>query len=93
MENKLPLGRLAIESDLLTWAFGNDERMSQIEDALNRHASGDWGELSEQDKAFNDEYLVTGGQIVSEYTIQDKKIWIITSADRSVTTILFPYAY
>ena len=93
MENKLPLGKLAMEDDLLTWAWGNDERMSQIEEALSRHASGDWGELSEQDKAFNDEYLVTGGQILSEYTIQDRKIWIVTSSDRSVTTILFPYAY
>jgi len=93
MKNKLPLGKLAMEDDLLTWAWGNDGRMSQIEEALSRHASGDWGELSEQDKAFNDECLVTGGQILSEYTIQDKKIWIVTSSDRSVTTILFPYAY
>ena len=93
MENKLPLGKLAMEDDLLTWAWGSDERMSQIEEALSRHASGDWGELSEQDKAFNDECLVTGGQILSEYTIQGNKIWIVTSSDRSVTTILFPYAY
>ena len=61
--------------------------------ALTRHASGDWGELSEDDKAANDEALEFGDRLLSSYKFSGIRFWIITEADRSITTILMPNDY
>lgn len=61
---------------------------------LRRHLSGDWGDLDEHDKQMNEDAVRYGGRILSAYRIKDgTKIWIITEADRSVTTILLPSEY
>src|SRR5262245_53258450 len=61
---------------------------------LHRHLSGDWGDLSDHDKRLNDEAATSGGRILSAYTLADgEKVWIITEADRSATTILTPDEY
>lgn len=61
---------------------------------LDRHVSGDWGDLCLEDKASNEEALVDDLRILSAYRLKDgTKIWIITEADRSVTTILLPEEY
>lgn len=59
---------------------------------INRHARCDWGDLSEDDKIANDEALKTGGRILSSYNV-GQTVWVITEADRSVTTILLPEDY
>lgn len=62
--------------------------------ALRRHASGDWGELGEEDRAANDRALVEGTRLLSAYRAKNgTRFWIITEADRSVTTILLPEDY
>jgi hypothetical protein len=63
--------------------------------SLKRHANADWGDVWEEDKQANDEALKTGYRLFSSYepAYPMKKIWIITEADRSVTTILFPDEY
>lgn len=62
--------------------------------ALRRHASGDWGELGEEDRAANDRALVEGARLLSAYRARNgTRFWIITEADRSVTTILLPEDY
>ena len=61
---------------------------------INRHAVGDWGDLYPEDKRSNDEALEMGYRILSAYTLSSgMKIWIITEADRSVTTLLLPEEY
>lgn len=61
---------------------------------LVRHQSGDWGDLSKQDKKENDFSVKNGYRILSSYRLSDNtKIWIITEADRSSTTILLPEEY
>jgi len=67
----------------------------QPHDFLNRHAAGDWGaELSEEDKAENENSLEHGFRILSSYkTAAGEKLWLITEADRSVTTLLLPEEY
>ena len=61
---------------------------------LSRHVSGDWGDLTQEDKRANDAALRDGSRILSAYTLVDNhKLWIITEADRSVTTILRPDEY
>jgi len=66
---------------------------------LIRHLSGDWGDISEDDKTSNDSSVETGGRILSAYLLKDEsKIWIITEAadasgNRIATTILLPEEY
>jgi len=61
---------------------------------LYRHVSGDWGEVSPVDAAENELSLREGFRTISAYTINEGvKIWIITEADRSSTTILLPEEY
>lgn len=61
---------------------------------LARHALGDWGEVCEEDKQANEESLSEGLRILSVYrTALAEKLWIITEADRSATTLLLPSEY
>lgn len=72
------------ENNLAYWQF------------LDRHASGDWGDLSDHDAALNKASLNPDdpGRIMSSYKMPDgSTIWIITEWDRSVTTVLLPDEY
>ncbi len=61
---------------------------------LDRHVQGNWGELCNEDKKENDVSEQHGYRILSAYTTSTgEKIWIITEADRSATTILMPEEY
>ncbi|MFA5376715.1 MAG: hypothetical protein WC455_13285 [Dehalococcoidia bacterium] len=66
--------------------------------AMKRHMTGDWGDLGAEDIDRNNQALVHGSRLFSSYKLPnpvggDDKIWIITEADRSSTTILFPSEY
>ena len=62
--------------------------------ALNRHASGDWGDICEDDRGLNELSLRDGSRLLSVYKdSKGKTFWIITEADRSVTTLLMPEDY
>ena len=61
---------------------------------LRRHMSGDWGELSDDDIKENDRSVEQGFRLLSCYqTTNGERLWIITEADRSTTTILLPIEY
>ena len=60
---------------------------------LERHLNGDWGDLDEGDKAENDFSVKNGFRILSAYNTQSGRLWVITEADRSVTTFLLPEEY
>ncbi len=69
---------------------------------LQRHARGDWGNVCKEDWFTNEQALEEGHRIITSYSIDPSKpskgygentIWIITEADRSVTTILLPSEY
>lgn len=61
---------------------------------LERHQHGDWGDLDEHDKRENSLSVEHGFRILSSYTLTTgTKVWIITEADRSVTTVLLPEEY
>jgi hypothetical protein len=62
--------------------------------ALARHERGDWGEVPTGDKVLNDRALEAGGRLVSQWRDpQGTKFYIITEADRSITTVLLPDEY
>lgn len=77
-------------------------------DLLSRHMyDGDWGDVSPSDGQLNDDALISGGRILSSYCLgqnapiwplahrfgENGRIWLITEADRSATTILLPSEY
>jgi len=67
---------------------------SEILTALSRHLRGDWGTLDAEDMQANDQALAQGGRLLSAYlSTPGVKFWIITEADRSVTTVLLPEDY
>jgi hypothetical protein len=90
MMGPLPLGRIVATPgalELLSEA-GEDVRI-----LLARHRSGDWGDLNAHDRQENERSLKYGWRVLSSYPVGEKTVWIITEADRSVTTILLPEEY
>ena len=60
---------------------------------LSRHWNGDWGDLDEEDRQANEAAVAHEWRVFSAYEVGDDKVWIITEADRSATTILLPSDY
>jgi hypothetical protein len=85
---RFPLGQVV--------ATGNASLRLSTEEVLNalaRHASGDWGDLCAEDTLANFHALAQGGRLFSAYGEGETRFWIITEADRSVTTVLLPDDY
>jgi hypothetical protein len=86
---KFPLGRLVATSNAASQLSPEDVAVG-----IGRHASGDWGEVCDEDRASNEEALVEGLRLMSVYTsTSGLTFWIITEWDRSTTTILLPEDY
>jgi hypothetical protein len=60
---------------------------------LERHQSGDWGNVPPEDAEENERSVENGWRILSSYSVGTDRIWIITEADRSSTTLLLPSEY
>jgi hypothetical protein len=70
------------------------ERLAVNEvELLQRHQRGDWGTVPAEDAIENENSIVNGNRILSSYQLGDERIWIITEADRSATTLLLPEEY
>jgi hypothetical protein len=83
----LPLGRVVATPGALKLLL---EAGGHPFDYLARHAAGDWGELCAFDRRQNEIALREGLRVLSSYEVPAGRVWIITEADRSVTTILLP---
>ncbi|WP_044490241.1 hypothetical protein [Burkholderia pseudomallei] len=70
-----------------------DRTRTSIVDLLIRHMRGDWGDLSESDRQQNELALMGGARLLSSYPVGTARIWIVTEADRSATTLLLPDEY
>lgn len=91
LNNRFALGRLVATPGALAALEDNAAGCTAY---LERHASGDWGELCEEDMQANEEAVAERLRILSAYRLGDgTKIWIITEADRSATTLLLPEEY
>jgi len=87
----LRLGQIVATPGALAALEESGEHPSEY---LSRHASGNWGDLCEEDRQENEFSLVHGFRVLSAYTLHNGTvIWIITEADRSATTILLPSEY
>jgi hypothetical protein len=62
---------------------------------LGKHAFGDWGQIDDHDREANRAALKEGSRLLSSYTLNrnNDRLWIITEADRSSTTLLLPQEY
>ena len=86
---KFQLGQIVATPNALVSINSED-----IATAMRRHASGDWGEVDEHDRQENELSLREGFRLMSVYRDRNgTKFWIITEADRRVTTILLPEDY
>lgn len=101
---KFPYGRVVATKAVNDRMVTNRIFNSFCNICLKRHLIGDWGDLDKSDFKLNDEALRTGeGRLFSSYSFgnltkvfnfdKNDKLWIITEADRSVTTLLFPSDY
>lgn len=91
MTIRFQLGQVVATPDALEALEQTQVRAAEF---LNRHMAGDWGELGEEDKAENELSVEKGFRILSAYTLSTgTKIYVITEADRSVTTLLLPEEY
>ena len=85
---KFPLGEV-----VMTASAAEQLNPLAIAEGLSRHASGDWGEVCEEDARENELSLKEGYRLLSVYRSGHETFWIITEADRSVTTVLLPDDY
>lgn len=86
---KFRLGRIMATPNALTSITNED-----ILVGIQRHQAGDWGDVDEHDRQANERALVEGTRLWSVYhAVNGTKFWIITEADRSLTTALLPQDY
>jgi hypothetical protein len=85
---RFPLGQLAITANA-SLRLSTEEVMT----AISRHASGNWGDLCPEDTLANDQAVHDGGRLFSAYGQGEERFWVITEADRSITTVLLPDDY
>jgi hypothetical protein len=85
-KSRFRLGRVVATTGV-SESLSNDEMTGLI----RRHVAGDWGEVNAHDAEENELGLRNGLRIFSVYRARDgRKVWVITEADRSSTTIMFP---
>ena len=89
IQPRLELGQL-----LITPAAREALAPADVRAALDRHAQGDWGDVTGDDREANDEALENEGRLFSVYHNSDGlKFWVITESDHSATTVMLPEDY
>lgn len=89
LEGKFVIGEL-----FCTPGVADKLNPNEVVRALHRHVRGDWGDVGREDWDENDLSLREGFRLLSSYRSRDgTKFWLITEADRSMTTVLLPEEY
>jgi len=89
------MGAPITEEQAIYWAQAAQRYLSGL---IERHASGDWGDLEDEDKIANHRSILEGSRILSAYMIDGEKVFIITEAEnddgkRAFTTVLLASEY
>lgn len=88
---KFPLGRVLATPGALSALEASGKNHTEF---LTRHVRGDWGNLDDHDTKENDFAVDKQLRLLSSYALPiGKKLWVITEADRSATTLLLPEEY
>lgn len=71
-----------------------DDWVEKAEAILQRHVTGDWGQIHPGDRGINEQALRSRSRMLSVYKdVIDQPVWVITDAGFSATTILLPEEY
>ncbi len=86
-----PLGRLVATPGAIELLRSAGEDL--LPALLERHRSGDWGDVPSEDARENEFSVRHGFRIISSYRVAGERLWVITERDRSATTLLLPSEY
>lgn len=97
----LNLGRMVCTRGVADAAQSRPELNRFVTTCLQRHRTGEWGDIDAHDIAANDGAAVTGQRVLSVYELPDSIIdvtsddclWVITDAGHETTTVLWPSEY
>jgi hypothetical protein len=88
---RFPLGQIVMTPGALRALVDAGQNPMEF---VRRHQAGDWGDLSEDDRQENEWSLQRRLRLLSAYqTANGERIWVVTEADRSPTTLLLPEEY
>lgn len=88
---KFPMGQCVVTRGAMQALNESGEWAAKY---LLKHQCGEWGDLDEADKKENEFSIEKDFRILSAYVLPNKdRIYVITEADRSSTTILLPSEY
>lgn len=88
-EGRFALGKIVATANAL-----NSLPSADVLLALGRHARGDWGDVCTEDWQANERALAEGTRLFSVYHSRHaQRFYVITEADRSITTVLLPEDY
>ena len=86
--------KVELGQTVMTAGVSEEITAREVFQALQRHESGDWGEVGPEDSEANEEALKAGDRLLSIYRdSKGTKFYVITEADRSVTTVLLASEY
>ena len=83
-----PAVRIELEAHRLIDAAGVD-----LEQLLDRHSRGDWGDVMGEEAADNERQLEDGAPVVSAYVLdhsvepREGTVWVTTEPSRALTTV------
>lgn len=90
----MPPARFPLGQTVITRGASAVLTMKDVFTALCRHSICDWGDVCPEDAQLNDGALSNGARVFSVYrSANGDRFWVITEADRSVTTFLLPEEY
>ena len=99
LTSSFSMGQVVVTSSIQSLMLSDLSFHTFIYTSLMRHEQGDWGEVTKEDHESNEMALVTGCRLFSVYecssahSVHGDCVWVITEADRSVTTVLWPGEY
>ena len=86
-----PPGSIVISQQVVVALHESGETLFQF---VNRHISGDWGDVPPERRAANMVALISGDRLFSAYrTAVGMELWVITDQERAVTGLLLPDEY
>lgn len=94
--SKFPIGQAVMTRGIADRMADDSLFAFFVQKAFQMHSEGNWGDLCNEDWNSNQDALMSGDRLFSSYYMdkqRTEKIWIITEADRSYTTVLLPSEY
>jgi hypothetical protein len=85
IDPKFPLGNIVVSGRVVTALRGKPKVLDWM---LGRHQSGDWGNVSDNEKLENDA-AIAGFELKSAYRTDDgQEFWVVTDSKRKFTTVM-----